>query len=270
MLELLFGREYTWTNNKMHIFVPKEAVHLAFHDFEALLGDQGYQRASILGGHGITGFTRTLYNWDNGHSFLIIESRVKSSTFPIPHFSNTVLMNFLAYDHICVAYPRLTLLRRGCLHPFYMNEPMETTPDNFILERHGFKIHYPFSQDDGDLARGHFNCAYPRPAPYHTPHGSGSGANIASMERKGTYTCAQWTRNFYDPECLHIPLNGSSLHRLQYETEWELGGLRCGSDCAQCNGYMGQGEGVVYVEGDLERNPSELLQVFLPSCNLNI
>lgn len=85
--------------------MSKEAVHHAFHDFEALLGNQGYQRASILDGHDITRFTRTLYNWNNSHSFLIIESQVKLSIFPISHFSNTFLINFLAYDHICIAYP---------------------------------------------------------------------------------------------------------------------------------------------------------------------
>lgn len=51
------------------------------------------------------------------YPIFVMESNNTAAVYPIIHFDNTLLMNYMAADHICVAYPRLTLRKEGCIHP---------------------------------------------------------------------------------------------------------------------------------------------------------
>ncbi|OCH86568.1 hypothetical protein OBBRIDRAFT_690064, partial [Obba rivulosa] len=43
----------------------------------------------------------------------VIRSARESALYPLCFFSSTLLMNYISADSFCVAYPSLTLLRRG-------------------------------------------------------------------------------------------------------------------------------------------------------------
>lgn len=115
-------REAQWKANDLDIYCPYDT----FPNFvSALLRSEG----GVLYKHSIfrPSDTDQAYSFDAGISqrviiigpkckFDILRSPTVSALHPIPFFHSTVVMNFVGAQSLSVAYPKLTLNRRGIIH----------------------------------------------------------------------------------------------------------------------------------------------------------
>lgn len=145
----------------------------------------------------------------------VMESSNTAAVYPIIHFDNTLLMNYLSADHICIAYPRLTARKQGCVHPQFGFRFHPYLPSQISWRTQGYTLMYPLQFSTIPVPGG----------------------------RKSTYTCASQRRTFYDGLSLVIPLcNGSSHVDIPQDTcSWILGGLLCGPRCHSCRITPNQG-----------------------------
>lgn len=239
-----FGHNWNWDTDLI-IFVPKGHGAQFADDLQTLIGgDLPYVPfRESYGGYGIARENvQTMWHKDTAHEFYIIESKDESALLSIPTFHNTLAMNFLAFDHICVAYPKLTLQGIGCMHPKYFSNPFRLISQNSAYEASGFRVRYPMQPDGAQLSRGKIPSTCPV-----TP-------SLEDLSGHGLYTCPQLTREFYDKYCMILPFNGISFVYPNFTCKWELGGIRCGGTCYRCGWNTGIGSGKGHLEGSVKCN----------------
>ena len=193
----------------MDIYVPRKAykpfrkalcklLHISLDTISTMdldTGDQeGYAVASIMGISYLKARDRT---------FQIIQSSISAADYPIASFHSTLVMNKLTYDHLSIAYPRLTLEERGVITPDTAGHR------DAILKciQQGYKLQH---NPQGWFANGHV-----------VGH---KGCNTA-------YVCARETRSFYDRKALVVPILGNQATIPKKTVQWEFGGFGCGEDC---------------------------------------
>lgn len=221
MLHLLVGGQ-TWHAGDLDIYVPFSAWSGLVRDMESMLGArrkplQSQEPEAFSFGQHIAKVVRVYLK---GHKVDIIQSAGQAATLPLPHFHSTLLMNYLAPDHICIAYPQYTFHGIGIVHPGrtsftngdiaglvkYINRGYQMRPaktGSLLLAkpdiydgRAGF--------DDEDMED--VTCAYPA-------------------------ICPRTDRVFGDKHSSIIPFHGNSAMFSQTCVCWKLGGWACGPEC---------------------------------------
>lgn len=144
-----------------------------------------------------------------GRQIQIIESAYSTAQSAVPYFHTTLVMNILAYDHISVAYPKLTLKQEGILHPDPVPNIGLQVKALFKYIKRGYRLQYhiqgslPFADDTTE--EGEF-CA-------------------------SSYVCCRERRSFYDSKSLVLPIGGGVVMQPRKRAMWTLGGLGCGMGC---------------------------------------
>ena len=193
----------------MDIYVPRKAyksfrkelcklLHVAPSTISTMdldTGDQeGYAVSSIMG---------ISYLKARSRMFQIIQSSTPAADYPIASFHSTLVMNKLTYDHLAIAYPRLTLKEHGVISPDM------TGHRDAVLKciQRGYKLQY---NPQGLFTNGHV-----------VKH-AGCGS---------AYVCAREVRTFYDSKALIVPILGNQATIPKKTVQWEFGGFGCGEDC---------------------------------------
>lgn len=114
--------------------------------------DYGLGDATYPGNQGdvsVVASVLRLVNINTGKRVDVVESSTVSALQPIPRSWSTLQANYISADNLCVAYPFLTLNRRGCITPIWF------TPDGTIpaaLEKYrkrGYTVaDFSFNVDD--------------------------------------------------------------------------------------------------------------------------
>lgn len=142
--------------------------------------------------------------------FQVVVCSGKAPDMPITSFHSTLVMNFLAHDHLSLAYPKLTI---------YDKRVVNCTTDLFYVAHtrgiakylgRGYALKFPKITSLADTAQGDNNqCA-------------------------GKYLCPREERDFYDQKCLIIPFGKDGMMDdldRKWGTKWTFGGFGCGGKC---------------------------------------
>lgn len=219
MLYVLFGGK-TWKPRDLDVYVPYSAWKPFMRDMESMMGAQAKPSSALAEqyvsadfGPSVAAVTTMILQ---GNNIDIIRSSSEISTYPLPSFHTTLVMNYLAHDHICVAYPRHTLRRIGVLHPGRLRIA-ETDIEGAVKYLHrGFDI---LPATTRPLIRG-----FP-----------GELEGFASDEEdelcQTSDICPRTQRTFGDEHSIIIPLKGNSVYLDDQCIGWKLGGWACSTNC---------------------------------------
>lgn len=153
-----------------------------------------------------------------GNSIEIIRSSSQLSTYPLPSFHTTLVMNYLAHDHICIAYPRQTLQRIGIVHPGRLHITDTDIAGTIKYLNRGFHI---IPATTSPLIRG-----IPSELESFTPGPDGEDEPCQNSD-----ICPRTQRTFGDKYGLIVPLMGNSVHLEARCVGWKLGGWACSRNC---------------------------------------
>lgn len=129
----------------------------------------------------------------SGLEIELVRSIHPSPLFLLPHYPATHLMNYIAGDHLLVAYPHLTFARQGIL---VGDATLGAIPAELATE---FEV-------------GPRNDLY---------HHNGTCAS--------NHLCGAYRRRFNDNYCAVIGF--TNVFRVEAAVNWVLGGQRCGPGC---------------------------------------
>lgn len=208
----------------MDIYVPKRHYKRLVKELSTLL-NVAFQNTSIpedgyMEGGGIKKMvTLTVQNrryQKPNLCFQIIQSIDQAADTPLAYFHSTIVMNFLAHDHIAVAYPKLTLNRAGILNNTITNFHAFHIPAIAKYISRGYQLRYSTKDilPDTTVEKEYHN--FMREEPWCV----------------GTYTCPKEWRLFYDEKSLILPVgNHSKILSAPWVTIWRFGGFGCGAGC---------------------------------------
>ena len=154
--------------------------------------------------------------------FDILQTKSAAADFAIPHFHTTAVMNLLAWDHIAIAYPLLTLKMQALTHPCYQLSRGVHASTMIKYESRGFQLQYPTQR--------------------HSP--AAAGYTLQTLPCR-LDICPLQERSFYDSQALVLPFTGNNIVYPRKSALWILGGEGCGE-----NGCEGTIEG--WVEGGVD------------------
>lgn len=149
----------------------------------------GFRRVSVQGLCRRPGTTACAIFATTKSGFIkVFRSANHSPVFPLAFFRHTLLMNYASFDHICVAYPGLTLYRRGVV-----TSRMLDGADRIAVETD-----------------------------------RGNGYDIQTCVETGSCgsspTCPKTLRSVRDTRCCMIRFTGRDVRLPRYMVEWRLGG----------------------------------------------
>lgn len=200
-----------WTPNDIDFYCPYDTFELFVRQIKMLepgLLENNKQSHAI--------FAHTTYNSSNGfcdrislyqgnRKYDVIRSRTMSPCFPLVYFHSTIVMNYVGADNFSIAYPALTLQRKGVKH----------------------------SRDVGASDR--------RALAKYKSRGYTVVDSFAVCNSHRDYTkhrrdfCSAAVRNFSDNNCLSVSFNRppwvQQLNPTEWTTGWVLGGSACGGYC---------------------------------------
>lgn len=127
----------------------------------------------------------------------VFRSANQSAVYPIAFFRHTLLMNYMSFDHICVAYPRLTFARQGVVNtrPLLAQEQALTEMD----KTHGYTI-------VNDVDRG------------------GLSGNTLCVSCP---TCPGLLRTMRDVRCSFLRLTTQPIRLVRHNVEWRMESTGC-------------------------------------------
>ena len=136
--------------------------------------------------------------------------------------ATTLMMNYIASDHICIAYPFYTFRKIGmmfsCWRPNYL-EVMRYPQDVVKYLQRGFAIYtLPFRSP---IVAGQKDV-------YQQPYTAADFGNWGKSSCQIRDVCPKQERVFGDRFCALIPLSGRRLSLLSNTMAWQLGGIGCG------------------------------------------
>ena len=235
MVYLIQQPTVVWEPKDMDIYTPQDSWNGLIQDLKTLLGfqedtesnsDFSYEDLNFPGLCNLKKLTRESKRFD------ILQTKCASADFAIPHFHSTALMNLLAWDHISIAYPLLTLQAQALIHPTYQLSRGVHASAMIKYESRGFQLQHPI-QRHSPVAAGYTTQTFP------------CRLDICPLQE----------RSFYDSQALLLPFTGDNISYPKRSTLWILGGEGCGEE-----GCEGQIEG--WVEGDIETK--EVIYQFCP------
>lgn len=133
----------------------------------------------------------------------VYRSANRSAVYPIAFFRNTLLMNYLSFDHICIAYPHLTFGRRGVVTTCALEDVEYGLTE--IDRSYGYDIAEEFSCDTSTGVSGCMVCP----------------------------VCPRLLRTMRDVRCSFIRLTTQPFQLVRHNVEWRMGTLRCVSCCGR-------------------------------------
>lgn len=145
--------------------------------------------------------TTTCASFSSGTGTIrVYRSANQSAVYPIVFFRHTMLMNYLSFDHMCVAYPALTFTGRGAITTRALQDYEYDLLDND--KAHGYNIHETIPSSVGEL--GCMACP----------------------------VCPRLLRTMRDICCSFIRLTTERIRLVRYNVEWKTGATGCPSCCA--------------------------------------
>lgn len=204
---LLFG-PVSWKPKDIDIYAP----HALWKGLIASLEAIGFEEKNTTmdndyKGDKLPGITGLKHMTRDGLQFDVIQSAEAAADFPIPHFHSTLVMNFLAHDHLSIAYPLLTLHGLAIQNPSYSLSRGIRAGAQVKYDTRGFTLQ-AFRQRDHAEAAGYTTSIFPC---------------SASL-------CPQQERSFYDNRSLVVPWSSNSFRNPKYSTLWIAGGAGCGQE----------------------------------------
>ncbi|KAI0308909.1 hypothetical protein OF83DRAFT_1180236 [Amylostereum chailletii] len=178
--------------------VTQEGYHPAF----STIGSSYYHHGPYEGG-----ISRVVHlHRASGVSIDVVVSSRICSTFPLVHFWNTLVLNYVSFRGLCVAYPELTFQGKGCINPARLTA--RNTP-NLITKYNarGFNI-------------GLFEGT----------------ATKCGPDYAHKWSCPNTFRSFNDRSCFSMPFGNrhdSVRDNDPHIVFWRFGSTECGGSCGR-------------------------------------
>lgn len=122
----------------------------------------------------------------------VYQSANEAAVFPIPFSRHTLLMNYMSFDHICIAYPTTTLRHRGVATTRALRDwEMQLLDVDYL---NGYQLNDACSDD-----------------------------STSPMTCSRCVFCPRLLRTMRDVRCSFIRLSNKPIKLIRHNVEWRLG-----------------------------------------------